>query len=388
MLIALAGSSNSNRLFTVANTVVPTPYANTSQRISGGAATLPTNAAVNLANGLVDLLGNRVDLVNDWCGGGPLLPSAGAPYWFDEGNPPMTTFAPMLAGTKLDLIWFVGGFREAQTVETDEWIAAILQFKARLCWATKQAPDDVPMMVSIDPPTLPGTPGGTPTNPYVIQAAERIGRFSGMFTGPELWDLTRDPSDTVHLDEAGRLAFVARGIPQAADLIAKYRPLYLRAGISSAPVVLASTWAQWSGNPADNVAVGLNNNFAFRFAAVQNFMLSSVQVNVASVAGAGTWELYLFSDAGGSPGSLIGSAGAPVTISASGVVSLPAGVGQIGVAGVHYWVVANPAVAGTNVNLMFVPPNPAFMSGRGAPITSITNNLPSGNQFQIEIDAA
>lgn len=149
------------------------------------------------------------------------------------------------------------------------------------------------------------------------------------------------------------------------------------------------TWSNaTTGGGGRSISAAAGQSGGVKFTApVGGGGLSTVKINAQSVAGAGDWEARLYSDNSGSPGTQVGAASAAVTISSPGdktfTFASPPRVLGLGV----YWVVITPNSGTPNFAADTCADDASYASGRHGTITSITDNLPSTEDFRMEIVA-
>lgn len=130
---------------------------------------------------------------------------------------------------------------------------------------------------------------------------------------------------------------------------------------------------------------GTNGSRAgFGFTALASSSVIQVRINVQAITTADTWEARIYTYSGSSPGTQVGSASTPLSISTTGnktfVFPSPPSI----INATNYWLVFVPTAS---ASLFFdtTANNAAYDSGRNNVIASITNNLPSSEDWRVEV---
>ena len=126
-------------------------------------------------------------------------------------------------------------------------------------------------------------------------------------------------------------------------------------------------------------------NFGTSFVATVTGTIATTRINIPVVTTGGTYEARLYTNNAGSPGTLIGTASGAQVISATGDVTFTFGTPPSVTSGVTYWMVFANTAGAPVINVTTVADQAGYSSGRGNTITAITNNLPSSEDWKIEI---
>ncbi|HEY0220026.1 MAG TPA: choice-of-anchor R domain-containing protein [Afipia sp.] len=152
----------------------------------------------------------------------------------------------------------------------------------------------------------------------------------------------------------------------------------------SAAAATTGTFGSASAASGRSVDATNGSRAGFQFVAPANANISTVKFNVRSVTSAGSWTAYLYTNSGSSPGTQIGTASNSQAISAPGDVTWTFPAPPAIVSGTTYWIVLVPAATST-IFFDTAADAAGYASGRNNTITSITNNLPSTEDWRCEV---
>ncbi|KQW22940.1 hypothetical protein ASC80_06325 [Afipia sp. Root123D2] len=127
-------------------------------------------------------------------------------------------------------------------------------------------------------------------------------------------------------------------------------------------------------------------SLAMQFTAPSDGTIDTARMSVNSVTTGGTWEARLYSNNSGSPGTKIGSSSSGTSITTSGAKTFTFGSPPSVTGSTVYWLVVTPVSGTPNVFFDTAANSASYGSGRGATITAITNNLPSSEDWRMEIN--
>lgn len=135
---------------------------------------------------------------------------------------------------------------------------------------------------------------------------------------------------------------------------------------------------------------GLSNasgeNAGFQFTAPATGTVTSVEFDIVSYTSGGDYEARLYTNNSGSPGTQIGTSSATVTIGATGTVTFTFGSPPSITSATVYWIVMARLSGTINFNPQTVTNNASYGSGRNNTITSITNSLPSSEDWKCRVN--
>lgn len=154
-----------------------------------------------------------------------------------------------------------------------------------------------------------------------------------------------------------------------------------------APLISATTGTfgnASTGGGGRGVSAGAGLNAGFQFTAPQTGTVLQVKVNCTDATASGTYEARLYTNSVASPGTQVGVAWGSQVISATGDRTFSGGAAAI-TASTLYWIVLANTAGTPNLSFDTCTDDASYGSGRNSTITSITNGLPSSEDWRLEI---
>jgi hypothetical protein len=156
------------------------------------------------------------------------------------------------------------------------------------------------------------------------------------------------------------------------------------------PTVNASTTGTFgnssTGGGGRTVSAAGGQNLGFQFTAPASGTVTGVRITIISVSSGGNWVAKLYTNNSGSPGTQIGSDSGSVSVSGAGTSVFTFGSPPSITNATVYWIVLAPASGSPDMTVDTCANDASYGSGRNGTITSITNSLPSSEDWRLEVD--